>query len=316
MSPPTLLAMAQRACIRDLPSLFEVGDMPYDVAYPILRKLTDPNQLRRIEEASPHIADRSKDLWISFIARDIPFWREKLLEPRNPRSWWKVYRKMVREEAHAKEEQEAQLAAAMKGEQKKKQDNQLNFVNKIISYPKGADLPPGKHHAPQPPKPIRPKLKNAKTGSDVINTIRKESKLASTMKGTNSRALQPVMGKMANGQLTRRFFSSKSQIPRAPQSMIDQHQQAKKRPTPSPPARVVPAAPRVGSQPSSSAGEGSRSRPAGAASPPAQVVPAPGPRSSAPVRVSEKPASPSPAPTLVRKRPAPSIFMPAKKRKV
>ncbi len=245
MSPPTLLTMAQRACIRDIAGLIDIGDMTYDLVRPILKKVNDPEQLRKIELASPHIADHDAELWKAFIARDIPLWREKMIEPKDPRSWGKVYRKMVREESTAREEQEQQLAAAMKGIAKTKQENKLNVVNRVLSYPGKAELGRGQHFVEQIPEAPRPRLKNAKTGADIMHAIRRQSVLASKEKGMVG--TMSVNKSLRYGlQPTRSVLKEpKSQITKAPESMLLVHQRP----------QLVAAARQVGSQREGSQGE-------------------------------------------------------------
>jgi len=179
MPAASLVSMTQRACIRNLPGITDVADAPYEVIRPVLRKITNPQQLRDIEERSPHIADADAELWRAFIARDIPGWETKILTPKNPRSWWKVYKKLIREEGRAKEEQEEQLRLAMGGLEKKREVNQAKFVGKVIQEPHSR----GKAFVDGVPNPkanswgiVRePALRNAKRGRDVLNAIRKQS---------------------------------------------------------------------------------------------------------------------------------------------
>lgn len=127
-----MVAMAQRNLIRNLSSLQDVGDVPYDLIKPALRKIVDPQQLRNIEIASPHIADADAELWQAMIKRDIPNWKEKMVEPKNPRSWWKVYRKLYREEKAAEEAQEAQLREVLEGKKKEKEESQATMLNTFV----------------------------------------------------------------------------------------------------------------------------------------------------------------------------------------
>ncbi|KAI6882921.1 hypothetical protein KC360_g5435 [Hortaea werneckii] len=193
MPAPTLISIAQRACVRALPNITDVSDIPYELLRPVLKKIINPSHLREIEQNSPHIGDADAELWRAFIVRDIPNWREKMLEPKNPRSWGKVYRKLVREEERAKEEQEAQLAAAMSGIKQEKDANRAQYVQKVI--PQGGSSR-GKAFVDGQPNPaastgwggIRvPSLKNAKRGPDALAAIRKQSSQAAKDKGIYKR---------------------------------------------------------------------------------------------------------------------------------
>ncbi|KAI7286429.1 hypothetical protein KC345_g1140 [Hortaea werneckii] len=192
MPAPTLTSIAQRACVRALPNITDVSDIPYDLLRPVLKKIINPSHLREIEQNSPQIGDADAELWRAFIARDIPNWQRKIIEPKNPRSWWKVYRKLVREEERAKEEQEAQLAAAMSGIKQEKDANRAQYVQKVI--PQGSSR--AKAFIDGQPNPalstgwggIRvPSLKNAKRGPDALAAIRKQSSQAAKDKGIYKR---------------------------------------------------------------------------------------------------------------------------------
>ena len=187
---PTLVSMAQRACIRNVDSLVDVGDVSYDLLRPILKRISNPDQLHQIELASPHIADSDAELWRAFIARDIPSWEEKKLEPTNPRSWWKVYRKLMRDEEKAKEAVEEQLLAQMSGIQKKREENHITFVNKVIPQQRrqaffvdGKPNPnvrrAGKDFAIEKAPPA---LRNAKTGSNILGAIKRQSAAAAKLR--------------------------------------------------------------------------------------------------------------------------------------
>lgn len=222
MAPPSLLSMAQRSCIRNIAGLQDVGDVAYELIRPVLKRIDNPQQLRNIEIASPQIADADAELWRAFIARDIPNWEEKIMEPKNPRSWWKVYRKLIREERRAKEEQEEQLMATMMGLDKQKEANQAQIVHKVIPQPGGhkafADGVPN-HNVNSWGQPKQPSLQNAKRGKDILNAIRKQSSNAQQQRGFSQ--TQPAKAMLPG---------AKSQIARAPEGMVRDYKK------PAPPA--------------------------------------------------------------------------------
>ncbi|KAK6434360.1 hypothetical protein LTR95_009458 [Oleoguttula sp. CCFEE 5521] len=133
MPVSSLALMAQRAAIRTLPRIEDVGDTPYELLEPILRRIDNPDHLLKIEANSPHIADRSAPLWQAFIIRDIPDGKRKMLYPKNPRSWHKVYRKLRREEEAKKKSAEDALQRTLLGLQEEK--GSTMFVNKVIARP-------------------------------------------------------------------------------------------------------------------------------------------------------------------------------------
>ncbi|KAK6434919.1 hypothetical protein LTR95_008893 [Oleoguttula sp. CCFEE 5521] len=133
MPVSSLALMAQRAAIRTLPRIEDVGDTPYELLEPILRRIDNPDHLLKIETNSPHIADKSAPLWQAFITRDIPDGKKKMLYPKNPRSWHKVYRKLRKEEEAKKQSAEDALKRTLLG--LKEEKGSTMFVNKVIARP-------------------------------------------------------------------------------------------------------------------------------------------------------------------------------------
>ncbi|KAK5117190.1 hypothetical protein LTR85_008958 [Meristemomyces frigidus] len=228
MPTPTLQSMAARSCIRSLRGITDVADTPYDLIKPVLRKIQNPDQLHEIETNSPHIADADAELWRAFIARDIPQWEDKIIEPKNPRSWWKVYRKLVRQEERAKEEQEAKLAAAMSGLKQEREANRAQFVGKVIPQGKTSARAAFVDGVRNPhatsgwgTSDRTPALQNAKRGKDVVAAIRKQSALAASQRGR---------GMKDDGFSKTMVPSGRSQIQAAPAWMVREQ------------ARPVPAA--------------------------------------------------------------------------
>lgn len=72
----------------------DVGEVPYDVARPILLKVESADQLRQIEEASPQICGHDAEVWMELIKRDVSGWEEKLHEPKDSRDWHRVYQSL------------------------------------------------------------------------------------------------------------------------------------------------------------------------------------------------------------------------------
>lgn len=250
MPAATLRSMANRACVRDIALLDSVGEVEYNLVRPILKKVENPQQLRTIEINSPHIADHDAELWKAFIVRDIPDWENKIMEPKNPRSWWKVYRKLIKEERRAKEEQEEQLLATLTGIDKKKEANQAQIVQKVIpQQTRGQAFAYGVRRTDVNSwgQQRTPALQNAKKGKDILSAIRKQVSNAQQQKGRTS--IQPASALLPN---------ARSQITKAPAFMVRDHakpqsfaamkQQARangeaSRPTPPPAAFVSRNAP-------------------------------------------------------------------------
>ncbi|TKA83672.1 hypothetical protein B0A55_00292 [Friedmanniomyces simplex] len=181
MPVPSLLSMAIRGCIRNVTGITDVADIPYSIIKPVLKKIQNPDQLHEIETHCPQIADADAELWRAFIARDIPNWADKILEPKNPRSWWKVYRKLVRDEQRAKEGQEEELRAAMSGLNRKREENKATFVERVVpvktrerAFVDGVRNPNVNGWGIE----RSPALRNAKRAKDVMNALRAQSRQA------------------------------------------------------------------------------------------------------------------------------------------
>ncbi len=351
MPAPSLVSMAQRAAARDIACLQDVGDMSYELLRPVLRKIANPEQLRKLEVSSPHLADHDSELWKAFIARDIPEWREKMMAPKDPRSWWKVYAKLMRAERRAKEEQEEALMAKMKGINQEKEAKQVTQVHKVLKEPVGRAKPfvdgiPNRHVTMNGSGQVRnPVLKNAKTGREMMNAIRKQAAAAVRQK----EIMQPAKPYIP---------SAKSQISKSQVALLNQRPQltaaakqmaSERRPTPQPRAFVMKPGQSAMDRSINEAVRKEREqkearlralttgKTAPSSSPPTQAqarsVPAtlsPRPALLSPrampsrAPVASPPVAPepgsrdtaSPAPPLIRKRPAGSIFMPAKRAKV
>jgi elongin-A len=96
MAPQTLVQQCQDFAMRNLTRFDDdaLGETPWRLLEPILNKCEDSKQLHRWEVNHEQIRGLTGDIWLKFIKRDIPNWRNKPYEPANPESWWKVYKKL------------------------------------------------------------------------------------------------------------------------------------------------------------------------------------------------------------------------------
>ncbi|KAL8699437.1 MAG: hypothetical protein Q9201_006002, partial [Fulgogasparrea decipioides] len=89
MPAPSLNQLVRRMLVKNITMLTDVGDIPYDVIRPILLKIENPEQLvclsdsinyrqSILEKASPQLCGADKELWISFIKRNVPNWKDQL----------------------------------------------------------------------------------------------------------------------------------------------------------------------------------------------------------------------------------------------
>lgn len=197
--------------MKNIEGISDVGDLPYDLLHPILRKISNPDQLRAIEEASPHISEHSAEIWIGLIKRDIQGWDTKLLPPKDPTKWWKVYRKLKREDEAERAAAEAQLRAALSKNREDKKANSTQIVHAVI--PQKAKSGWG---ASRPTAIGARALRNARTGGDALSVIKRQTAHAQQTRG------------VAKAVPSHELMQKRSTIVRAPMSMVSQY--AKKAP--------------------------------------------------------------------------------------
>lgn len=68
---PTLHGLALAVCVSHASRIVDVGDTPYHIVRPILRKL-NAKQLRTVEENSPTIMPELDELWAWLVEKDFP----------------------------------------------------------------------------------------------------------------------------------------------------------------------------------------------------------------------------------------------------
>ncbi|KAL8376527.1 hypothetical protein RB595_007565 [Gaeumannomyces hyphopodioides] len=113
MPAKSLVALAQREAIKNIGHIDNLGYAPYSLVRPILFKVPRAEQLLRIEENSPHLAEDTAEVWKYMIKRDFSRASEKKgYVPKNPLSWGKVYLKYQRE----RDEENAAAEALLRNE--------------------------------------------------------------------------------------------------------------------------------------------------------------------------------------------------------
>ncbi|KAI0863275.1 RNA polymerase II transcription factor SIII subunit A-domain-containing protein [Xylaria cubensis] len=127
----SLVELCTAVCLRNIKDIDDMGSIPYSIARPIVTKIDNAVQLRRIEVNSPHLEIETVECWKRLIKRDFPIpAATKNYVPRNPRSWHKIYAKYHREDAEAKENAREKLKNAFN---KIEQDKGHN-VSKVVTY--------------------------------------------------------------------------------------------------------------------------------------------------------------------------------------
>ncbi|EKG17668.1 RNA polymerase II transcription factor SIII subunit A [Macrophomina phaseolina MS6] len=132
MPAPSLLDMTRRRLQRSIDLVVDVGDIPFHVLEPVLKKIENPKQLREIEANSPHIAEDTGPLWFNFIKRDIQNWEKKPHKPRNPAMWCKVYYKLSREQEEEFAAQQKALKAALAKTEQERKKNTSKLLDRAI----------------------------------------------------------------------------------------------------------------------------------------------------------------------------------------
>ena len=132
----SLVDHAVTRLIRNVDHIDDIGGMPYFLIRPVLIKITDPAQLRRLEINSPQLLGETGEIWLKLIKRDFLDWDKKPHEPKDPKLWWKVYRKMEKEVERERLAAEEMLKQRMAVYQKDKEANTTTVTGEYIREPK------------------------------------------------------------------------------------------------------------------------------------------------------------------------------------
>lgn len=109
----------------------DVGYTPYHLLRPILLKLDNVNQLREIEENSPHIREDDAECWERLITRTFPRRCAELhLKPEHPTEWSLIYDEY---DTMEKNERQAALEKLSKGYKSLNKAKDAK-VTKLIDY--------------------------------------------------------------------------------------------------------------------------------------------------------------------------------------
>ncbi|MCJ1383281.1 hypothetical protein MMC17_006394 [Xylographa soralifera] len=224
MPVPPLYYLARKACIKNIRSITDVGDIPYDLVRPILLKLENPEQLHVLEEASPQLYGADEEIWRSFIARDIPKWESKPHEPKNPKNWYKVYRKLRLESQNEVDADAELLKAKMEGikNEKAKHTSKIVDPRTVPKLPRmgGMRVEGGRSKSGPSSSNNLSSLRftsgsktKVLTGSGVIAKVRREGKEMSLFSSKNSHLTTP----------THKLSDKATQIRQVPQGLVEDH---------------------------------------------------------------------------------------------
>jgi elongin-A len=204
--------MAQNAAIRNIADVLDVAPLPYHVVEPILRRIDNPAQLRHVETGNPQIAEHTAPLWKELIKRDVSNADRKMVPPKDPKNWWRVYEKMVKQEVDDKLAAEESLKQAMNGLKSAKGSKETTFVPRVFepSQIKTVGFYDGIRHTSEN---RLPSLRNAKNGRVALNVMQRATASKANVFKTGARGYMP---------------SAKSQIKVAPKSMIQDNEAVKR----------------------------------------------------------------------------------------
>ncbi|KAI0486376.1 hypothetical protein F4859DRAFT_470138 [Xylaria cf. heliscus] len=126
----SLLELCTAVCLRNIRDITDLGTISYTVARPIIMKIDNAVQLRRIEINSPQLELETIECWKRLIARDFPILSANHnYVPRNPRSWHKIYAKYHRLDTDAKEAAREKLKNAFNKIEQEKDRNSSKPVD-------------------------------------------------------------------------------------------------------------------------------------------------------------------------------------------
>ncbi|KAK7532894.1 RNA polymerase II transcription factor SIII subunit A-domain-containing protein [Phyllosticta citribraziliensis] len=145
MPAPSLYDIVKRRLQRSVQLVVDVGDIPFHVVEPVLKKIENPRQLKEIEENSPHIAEDTAAMWEIFIRRDIQGWQSKVNEFKNTKASAKLYFKLEKEQTRQIEKEKAELRAKLAQGEKERQKNTSTLINRTFDPTRSRRLPSYSH---------------------------------------------------------------------------------------------------------------------------------------------------------------------------
>ncbi|KAF2968261.1 hypothetical protein GQX73_g5315 [Xylaria multiplex] len=216
----SLVELCTAVCLRNIKDITDIGTIPYSIARPILLKIDNAVQLRRIEISSPHLEGDTVECWKRLIARHFPVpYSKEEFAPSNPKEWHRIYAKYQRLDAESRQAAAERLKNAYKGIKAEKDHN----GSKVVNYD-SRTLP----RLPRDVKPqvgIRPKgRRNTPDQSELRFTGGSRTK-TNTPKGLLKRAMREAKEISTRNRLNTLSSAVKvrpGQIARAPVGMVQE----------------------------------------------------------------------------------------------
>lgn len=215
---------------------------------------------KTLEDASPQLCGADEEIWIGFIKRDIPDWEEKILYPRNPKSWWKVYRKLTEDVEKEAQQDAAALKAKFSRIKQEKDKNKLQQLEEIRPIPKldGMEFA----HAAEYNK-VKKRPKDTRPLTTTLSFCAGSKTKVLTGKGVMAKAqreareMMRFTSKSPLSTPTHQLKNAASKVLAVPRERIEDFRQAAKPkpldPTAPKPAMFVPPARRIERNPDQSA---------------------------------------------------------------
>jgi elongin-A len=293
-----------------------------------------------LELASPQFAEHDKELWIEFIKRDIPNWDQYEL-PEESNDWYQVYCDLGEQVERSLEADAEKMKMALDGIS----NQRARLTPKILDNGKSLRMA-----GARPTTKQRYASWDRKMGG--VEPVHEPSGWALNLPRLPREGFPKKKGIFApqkrNNALSvpsNKLNNRASQVTRAPQSLVEEH----RRPEPAPVSKMKSNPAMIGSRQPSAATlkhpllpargvreDRLRALTSGKSlpSPAAKKLPVPEPnlkRPASPPPVSKAPAishdspssshppssgPPAPRPAVIRRRQEPSIFMPAKRKRV
>ncbi|KAJ5788173.1 RNA polymerase II transcription factor SIII subunit A [Penicillium paradoxum] len=353
MPAPSLFHLALATAIRFVKDMDDLGAMPYMLARPILQNVHNPEKLHALEVASPHFTKEDGELWLEFIKRDIPDWESYQL-PEKTDNWYGVYCDLCDQVQRALDADAEKMKIAIEGISAKRALLTPKIIPESRSSRMAGARPSAKQRqasfarrmggikAPYEPSRSEP---TPRKKLNIFHPPKINPALTMPTKSLNNRASQikrAPIGLIEEHQ-HRRPNPAEKPAPLPPKTQALPHASADSQhpmlaqvgPRPRPPISRTTIVSRTVSSVSGSGDAPGAKKPADVAIKPgvksgvnSQPIP---PRDAAKASSSSLPAPPTssepssrppssgpppPRQGIIRRRPAPSIFMPAKRRRV
>ncbi|KAK4176108.1 hypothetical protein QBC36DRAFT_329968 [Triangularia setosa] len=218
--PRSLLNMCLEIAIRNIQHISSFGDMPTHLLQPVLRAVKTAQHLHTIEqETDERIYEISPAHWKHLIQRDFKTLDAQYgWEPKDPRSWYKVYMKY--ETMHNQQIEEATNAFMKKMEDVNGQRSSRQA--KIISVPESRRLPlhysqrqregPKAGHWSSQPRPKKTFIAKAKRQVAAETNRLKLSSPASRMPVRQSQITQAPVAMLNDARIGRQFDAASTII--------------------------------------------------------------------------------------------------------